>query len=223
MNESHQLQRRLIEQLQQLVHRTRASNDPISDPKVKATMVLELALKKWHEGFRNLFKAKCTYMQCLKIWTKLTLTRVGQNHRETSIEESKVEAICRHWDAVVDAFPENTAAESLRQFVSKLQRIVDQQKVECEQQSQLESMRADLQTLEGRDGHPREGQVDELRQGIQDTENSVAVERQAVLTRLHRGCDEAFQQIVGFSTVAMESFEALHETSQVTEQNHIFM
>ncbi|OVA04122.1 protein of unknown function DUF632 [Macleaya cordata] len=130
MNQFHELQNHIVQQVRGLVNRA-AKGESTSDLHRQATRHLESAVSSWHSSFCRLIKYQRDYVRSLHSWLKLTLHPIkDETTTETTTNPSDLFAFLDEWKQSLDRLPDTVASESIKSFVNVVHVISTKQSEE---------------------------------------------------------------------------------------------
>ncbi|XP_042478906.1 nitrate regulatory gene2 protein-like [Macadamia integrifolia] len=151
MNQFHEVQNHIVQQVQGLVNRS-AKGESTSELHRQATRHLESAVSAWHSSFCRLIKYQRDYTKSLHGWLKLTLLHVGSDSTNGSKEpaltvqaSSELFAFSDEWKLAVDRLPDTVASEAIKSFVNVVHVISAKQGEEIKTKKRMESATKELE------------------------------------------------------------------------------
>ncbi|XP_043716533.1 nitrate regulatory gene2 protein-like [Telopea speciosissima] len=151
MNQFHEVQNHIVQQVQGLVNRS-ARGESTSELHRQATRFLEAAVSDWHSSFCRLIKYQRDFIRSLHGWLKLTLLHIG-NDRITGSKEpalsvqtsSDLFAFCDEWKLSIDRVPDTVASEAIKSFVNVVHVISVKQSEELKIKKRTETASKELE------------------------------------------------------------------------------
>ncbi|KAJ4954942.1 hypothetical protein NE237_011725 [Protea cynaroides] len=151
MNQVHDVQNHIVQQVQGLVNRS-AKGESTSELHRQATHHLESAVSAWHSSFCRLIKFQRDFIMSLHGWLKLSLLRVGNNSNPGSNEpalavqgSSDLFAFCDEWKLALDRLPDTVASEAIKSFVNVVHVISVKQAEELKIKRRTETASKELE------------------------------------------------------------------------------
>lgn len=117
MNQYHDVQNQIVQQVRGLVNRG-AKGDSTTDLHRQATRDLESAISAWHSSFCRLIKYQRDFLRSLHGWLRLTLLPVNNDNNNNRVERSDVFSFCDEWKLALDRVPDTVASEAIKSFVN---------------------------------------------------------------------------------------------------------
>ncbi|KAK9273548.1 hypothetical protein L1049_018358 [Liquidambar formosana] len=152
MNEYHEIQNQIVQQVRGLVNRA-ARGESTSDLHRQATRDLESAVSAWHSSFCRLIKYQRDFIQSLHGWFQLTLLPVDNdningnrdNDNMNRNRDSSVFSFCDEWKLALDRLPNTVASEAIKSFVNVVHAISAKQTEEVKIKKRTESVSKELE------------------------------------------------------------------------------
>ncbi|KAF8380579.1 hypothetical protein HHK36_028067 [Tetracentron sinense] len=151
MNQYHEVQNHIVQQVRGLVNRS-AKGESTSDLHRQATRHLESAVSDWHSTFCLLLKYQRDYIRSLHGWLKLTLLPVGNDNttgnKEPSFSvhaSSDLFAFCDEWKLALDRLPDTVASGAIKSFVNVVHVISAKQMEELKIKKRTETASKELE------------------------------------------------------------------------------
>ncbi|KAK3433948.1 hypothetical protein EUGRSUZ_D01227 [Eucalyptus grandis] len=143
MNEYHEIQNNIVQQVRGLVNRAN-KGESTSELHRQATRDLESAVSSWHSSFCRLIKFQCDFIRSLHGWFKLTLLPVDNDNNGTQ-EHSDAYAFCDEWKLALDHVPDTVASGAIKSFVNLVHVISLKQSEELKVKKRTEAASRDLE------------------------------------------------------------------------------
>ncbi|XP_027113385.2 nitrate regulatory gene2 protein-like [Coffea arabica] len=144
MNQYHEVQYDIVQQVQGLVNRT-TQGESTSDLHRQATRDLESAVSAWHSSFCRLMKFQREFIRSLHEWFKLTFLPVSSEQTNGNREHSEVFAFCDEWKLALDRIPDTVASEAVKSFINVVNSISLKQREELKIKGRTESASKELE------------------------------------------------------------------------------
>ncbi|CDP09433.1 unnamed protein product [Coffea canephora] len=144
MNQYHEVQYDIVQQVQGLVNRT-TQGESTSDLHKQATRDLESAVSAWHSSFCRLMKFQREFIRSLHEWFKLTFLPVSSEQTNGNREHSEVFAFCDEWKLALDRIPDTVASEAVKSFINVVNSISLKQREELKIKGRAESVSRELE------------------------------------------------------------------------------
>ncbi|PIA50371.1 hypothetical protein AQUCO_01300841v1 [Aquilegia coerulea] len=151
MNQFHEVQNQIIQQVRGLVNQA-SKGESTSELHRQATSHLESTVSAWHSSFCRLIKYQRDYVQSLHGWLKLTLQHVGSDKTNVSKDSSiSVQALSDlfafldEWKQALDRCPDTVASEAIKSFVNVIHVISVKQTEELKIKRKTESASKELE------------------------------------------------------------------------------
>ncbi|KAK3024853.1 hypothetical protein RJ639_042876 [Escallonia herrerae] len=144
MNQFHEVQNHIVQQVRGLVNRS-SKGESTSDLHRQATRDLEAAVSAWHSSFCRLVKFQRDFIRSLHGWFKLTLLPVNSEPMNGNREPSEAFAFCDEWKLALDRLPDTVASEAIKSFINVVHSISLKQTEELKIKKQTESASKDLE------------------------------------------------------------------------------
>ncbi|XP_050204194.1 nitrate regulatory gene2 protein-like [Mercurialis annua] len=144
MNQYHEVQNNIVQQVRGLVNRS-AKGDLTSELHKQATRDLESAVSAWHSSFCRLIKFQRDFIHSVHGWFKLTLFPVSNDNVNGNVEHSDVYAFCDEWKLALDRVPDTVASEAIKSFINVVHVISIKQSEELKIKKQTETASKELE------------------------------------------------------------------------------
>lgn len=147
MNQFHELQDHIVQQVRGLVNQT-SKGESTSELHRQATSHLESTVSAWHSSFCRLIKYQRDYIRSLHGWLKLTLLHVGTDNTNGTSDpsaSSELLAFLDEWKQALDRCPDTVASESIKSFVNVIHVISVKQAEELKIKRKAESVSRGLE------------------------------------------------------------------------------
>ncbi|KAK6162652.1 hypothetical protein DH2020_002493 [Rehmannia glutinosa] len=144
MNQFHEIQNDIVQQVRGLVNHTNKGQST-SDLHRQATRDLESAVSAWHSSFCRLVKFQRDFVQSLHGWFKLTLLPVHSEPTNGQRELSNVFAFCDEWKLALDRVPDTVASEAIKSFINVVHSISLKQTEELKIKKRTETASKELE------------------------------------------------------------------------------
>ncbi|XP_057808330.1 LOW QUALITY PROTEIN: nitrate regulatory gene2 protein-like [Salvia miltiorrhiza] len=144
MNQFHEVQNDIVQQVRGLVNQTN-KGESTSDLHRQATRDLESAVSAWHSSFCRLVKFQRDFVCSLHGWFKLTLLPVHTETSNGARELSQVFAFCDEWKLALDRVPDTVASEAIKSFINVVHSITSKQAEELKIKKRTESASKELE------------------------------------------------------------------------------
>lgn len=144
MNQFHQVQNDIVQQVRGLVNRS-TKGESTSDLHRQATRDLESAVSAWHSSFCRLIKFQRDFIRSLHGWYKLTLVPVNSEHANSNKELSEAFMFCDEWKLSLDRVPDTVASEAIKSFINVVHSISLKQAEELKVKKRTESASKELE------------------------------------------------------------------------------
>lgn len=145
MNECHQIQNSIVQQVKNLNLGTLASREFTSDNHRQATLQLEAQVTAWHDSFCSLIKFQREYIRALCGWARLSLLQLGNEAEWDRGNRPPIYTLCEEWQQALERLPDKVASESIKSFISVVHAIVRQQADEQKCKKKAENLSRELQ------------------------------------------------------------------------------
>ncbi|KAL8062377.1 hypothetical protein ABFX02_02G142900 [Erythranthe guttata] len=150
MNQFHEVQNDIVQQVRGLVSHTATKSELTSDLHRQATRDLESAITAWHSSFCRLIKFQRGFLQSLHSWFKLTLIPI---HSTTTEQQQPVEdrqlsnvfTFCDEWKLALDRIPDTVASEAIKSFINVVHSISLKQSEEIKIKKRAETASKELE------------------------------------------------------------------------------
>ncbi|VFQ85940.1 unnamed protein product [Cuscuta campestris] len=143
MNEFHEAQNDIVQQVRGLVNNRADKGQSTSDLHRQATRDLESAVTAWHSSFCRLIKFQRDFICSLHGWFRLTLveptTTGSTNHT------SEAFSFFDEWKLALDRVPDTVASEAIKSFVNIVHSIFLKQTEELKIKKRTESASKELE------------------------------------------------------------------------------
>ncbi|XP_072963160.1 protein ROLLING AND ERECT LEAF 2-like [Typha angustifolia] len=146
MNQFHEIQNNIVQQVRGLVHRS--VGESTSDLHRLATRDLEAAVSSWHSSFNRLIKYQREYIRALYGWLKLTLFQVSSDNPmkdHSSAISVELTAFCDEWKQALDRLPDTVASEAIKSFINVIHVIYTKQADELKIKKRAETYSKELE------------------------------------------------------------------------------
>ncbi|KAJ0961864.1 hypothetical protein J5N97_029692 [Dioscorea zingiberensis] len=146
MNQFHEVQSSIVQQVRGLVDRPSASG-LTSDLHRLATKELESAVCAWHSSFNRLIRHQREYIHALFGWLKLTLFDVSSDNPQkdaSSAVACELSAFCDEWKQALDRLPDTVASEAIKSFINVVHVIYTKQTEELKIKKRVETYSKEL-------------------------------------------------------------------------------
>ncbi|KAL8167597.1 hypothetical protein V2J09_009096 [Rumex salicifolius] len=144
MNQTHEFQYQIVQQVRGLVNQT-IKGYSTSELHRQATRDLESALSTWHSSFCRLVKFQKYFICSLHGWFKLTLIPVTFNATQLTIQPSESFSFFDEWKIALDHLPDTVASENIKSFIHVVHVIFTQQGDEMKMKRKTESIAKELE------------------------------------------------------------------------------
>ncbi|KAL0309100.1 UNVERIFIED_CONTAM: Nitrate regulatoryprotein [Sesamum radiatum] len=144
MNQSHEVQNDIVQQVRGLVNRM-TKGQSTSDLHRQATRDLESAVSAWHSSFCRMIKFQRDFIRSLHGWFKLTLLPINSEPTNGDREPSEVFAFFDEWKLAVDRIPDTVASEAIKSFNNVVHSISLKQTEELKIKKRTESASKELE------------------------------------------------------------------------------
>ncbi|CAL5398140.1 unnamed protein product [Camellia sinensis] len=145
MNQFHEVQNHIVQQVRGLVNRS-TKGESTSDLHRQATRDLESAVSAWHSSFCRLIKFQRDFIRSLHGWFKLTILSVNREEtNDNNRELSEVFAFCDEWKLALDRLPDTVASEAIKSFINVVHSISLKQTEEVKIKKRTESAAKELE------------------------------------------------------------------------------
>ncbi|GFQ06538.1 hypothetical protein PHJA_002797800 [Phtheirospermum japonicum] len=117
MNQYHEIQNTIVQQVRGLVNRKTKKVESTTDLHRQATRDLDSSVSAWHSSFCRLIKSHRDFIRSLHAWFKLTLIPVNNNEptkKQSSYPE--VFAFFDEWKLASERVPDMVASEAIKSF-----------------------------------------------------------------------------------------------------------
>ncbi|GFP90533.1 hypothetical protein PHJA_001197200, partial [Phtheirospermum japonicum] len=148
MNQFHEIQNDIVQQVRGLVNQTNKGQST-SDLHRQATRDLESAVSAWHSTFCRLVKFQRDFVCSLHGWFKLTLVPVSHNtehqNNNNNKELSNAFVFCDEWKLALDRVPDTVASEAIKSFINVVHSISLKQTEEMKIKKRTETASRELE------------------------------------------------------------------------------
>ncbi|XP_059651643.1 nitrate regulatory gene2 protein-like [Cornus florida] len=144
MNQFHEVQYHIVQQVRGLVNRS-SNSESTTDLHRQATRDLEAAVSAWHSSFCRTIKFQRDFIQSLHGWFKLTFIPVNNEPSIGNKEPSEVYAFCDEWKLALDRLPDTVASEAIKSFINVVHSITLKQTEELKIKKRTESASKELE------------------------------------------------------------------------------
>ncbi|XP_040995382.1 nitrate regulatory gene2 protein-like [Juglans microcarpa x Juglans regia] len=144
MNEYHEVQNNIVQQVRGLVNQS-TKGDSTSELHRQATRDLESAVSAWHSSFCSLIRFQRDFIRSLHGWFKLTLLPVNNDNFNGNRETSDVYAFCDEWKLALDRVPDTVASEAIKSFINVVHVITVKQTEELKIKKRTETASKELE------------------------------------------------------------------------------
>ncbi|EEF50254.1 conserved hypothetical protein [Ricinus communis] len=144
MNQYHEVQNNIVQQVRGLVNRS-TKGDSTSELHKQATRDLESAVSAWHSSFCRLIKFQRDFIRSVHGWFKLTLLPVSDGNVNSNVEHSDVYAFCDEWKLTLDRVPDTVASEAIKSFINVVHVISLKQNEELKIKKRTETASKELE------------------------------------------------------------------------------
>ncbi|XP_073311911.1 nitrate regulatory gene2 protein-like isoform X2 [Primulina huaijiensis] len=144
MNQYHEVQNDIVQQVRGLVNRT-TKVEATSDLHKQATRDLESAVSAWHSSFCRLIKFQRDFVCSLHGWFKLTILPVYAEPANNNRELPEVFAFFDEWKLALDRLPDTVASEAIKSFINVVHSILSKQTEELKIKKRTETVSKELE------------------------------------------------------------------------------
>ncbi|KAL5728446.1 hypothetical protein ACHQM5_001528 [Ranunculus cassubicifolius] len=144
MNQFHEIQNHIVQQVRGLVNQT-SKGESTSELHRQATSHLESTISAWHSSFCRLIKYQRDYIRSLHGWLKLTFLQVDNTNTSKDPSSSELVAFLDEWKQALDRCPDTVASESIKSFVNVIHVITVKQTEELKIKKKAESVSRELE------------------------------------------------------------------------------
>ncbi|XP_073123580.1 nitrate regulatory gene2 protein-like [Henckelia pumila] len=144
MNQYHEVQNHIVQQVRGLVNRT-TKVEATSDLHKQATRDLESAVSAWHSSFCRLIKFQRDFICSLHGWFKLTVLPVNTEPANNNRELPEVFAFFDEWKLALDRLPDTVASEAIKSFINVVHSILLKQTEELKIKKRTETVSKELE------------------------------------------------------------------------------
>ncbi|KAM0934250.1 hypothetical protein DsansV1_C32g0222061 [Dioscorea sansibarensis] len=146
MNQFHEIQNSIVQQVRGLVDRPSAGGST-SDLHRLATKELESAVSAWQSSFNRLIRHQREYIHALYDWLKLTLIDVNSDNPQkdaSSAVARELSTFCDEWKQALDRLPDTVASEAIKSFINVVHVIYTKQTEELKIKKRVETYSKEL-------------------------------------------------------------------------------
>ncbi|XP_061344015.1 protein ALTERED PHOSPHATE STARVATION RESPONSE 1 [Gastrolobium bilobum] len=238
MQECHQTQALISQQLSNLSDNLNTILN--SDYRQQATSQFETEASYWYNSFCKLVKSQQEYVMTLCKWIQLT------NHLRDGHEcsnHSFIQSICEQWKLGLKELPDEEASDAIKNLLSSIHSIINQQADEDNMRKKLEKFERRLQKclnslaeMEKKiewsfenDGdiavnmspnHPlylKKTKTEALKKQVESVRanylNSIQCRKVMTLNNLKTRLPHLFQSLMAFSSASVQAIEVIHTQS----------
>ncbi|GAB4861977.1 hypothetical protein Ancab_037231 [Ancistrocladus abbreviatus] len=144
MNQFHEVQNQIVQQVRGLVNRS-MKGDSTSELHRQATRDLESAVSAWHSSFCRLIKYQRDFIRSLQGWFKLTLVPLDRETNNITQEPSEAFSFLDEWKLALDRLPDTVASEAIKSFVNVVHVISVKQSEEMKIKKRTETVSKELE------------------------------------------------------------------------------
>ncbi|XP_047337456.1 nitrate regulatory gene2 protein [Impatiens glandulifera] len=146
MNQSHEAQNQIVQQVRGLINRS-TKGESTSDLHRQTTRDLESSISSWHSSFTRLIKFQRDFIRSLHGWFRLTLLPVHTEPSNVTVETISDEAFkfCDEWKLALERVPDTVASEAIKGFVNVVHSISLKQAEEHKIKRRTESTSKELE------------------------------------------------------------------------------
>ncbi|KAJ9680562.1 hypothetical protein PVL29_019777 [Vitis rotundifolia] len=144
MNQFHEVQNHIVQQVRGLVNRV-GKGESTSELHRQATQGLESAVSAWHSSFCRLIKYQRDFILSLQGWLRLTLIPLNNDNINGHREQSVVFAFIDEWKLALDRLPDTVASEAIKSFVHVVHGISGKQAEELKIKKRTETASKELE------------------------------------------------------------------------------
>ncbi|CAA0820353.1 Protein of unknown function (DUF630 and DUF632 [Striga hermonthica] len=150
MNQFHQDQNDVVQQVRGLVHQANKAQST-SDLHRQATRDLESAVSAWHSAFCRLVKFQRDFIRSLHAWFKRTLIPLNNDQQQQNENNNNKDpisnsfAFCDEWKLALDRVPDTVASEAIKSFINVVHSISLKQTEEIKIKKRTESSSKELE------------------------------------------------------------------------------
>ncbi|CBI16665.3 unnamed protein product, partial [Vitis vinifera] len=227
MNQFHEVQNHIVQQVRGLVNRV-GKGESTSELHRQATRDLESAVSAWHSSFCRLIKYQRDFILSLQGWLRLTLIPLNNDNINGHREQSVVFAFIDEWKLALDRLPDTlkikkrteTASKELEKKASSLRNI---EKKFYHSYSMVgiglpDSGPDNGQGLDARDPlSEKKAELAACQRRVEDEmvrhSKAVEVTRALTLNNIQTGLPGVFQAMTSFSGLFMEALTLVCEKS----------
>ncbi|XP_052178220.1 nitrate regulatory gene2 protein-like [Diospyros lotus] len=139
MNQFHEIQNHVVQQVRGLVNRSTKAQST-SDQHRQATRDLESAVSMWHSSFCRLVKFQRDFIRSLHAWFMLTLLPVNNEPiTNSNSKPSPAFTFCDEWKVSLDRLPDTVASEAIKSFINVVHSMSVKQSEEIKIRKRTES------------------------------------------------------------------------------------
>lgn len=144
MNEFHEVQNHIVQQVRGLVNRS-TKGESTSDLHRQSTRDLESAVSAWHSSFCRLIKFQRDFICSLHAWFKLTLLPLNTEPPHPTPVSSEIFAFFDEWKLSHDRLPDTVASEAIKSFINVVHSISLRQTEELKIKKRTDSAAKELE------------------------------------------------------------------------------
>ncbi|KAL8129821.1 hypothetical protein V2J09_018976 [Rumex salicifolius] len=144
MNQSHEFQNQIVQQVRGLVNQA-AKGGSTSEIHRQATRDLESAVSAWHSSFCRLLRYQRDFICSLHGWFKLSLLPVDSEATQLTRQPSEAFLFFDEWKHSLDRLPDAVASEAIKSFVHVVHVISTQQSDEIKIKRKTENVSKELE------------------------------------------------------------------------------
>ncbi|CAK9133583.1 unnamed protein product [Ilex paraguariensis] len=144
MNQFHEVQNDIVQQVRGLVNRS-TKGESTSDLHRQATRDLESAVSAWHSSFCRLVKFQRDFICSLHGWFRHTLLPVNSEPTNGNGEPSEAFMFCDEWKLALERLPDTVASEAIKSFINVVHSISLKQTEELKIKKRTESASKELE------------------------------------------------------------------------------
>ncbi|KAH7864299.1 hypothetical protein Vadar_027994 [Vaccinium darrowii] len=145
MNQFHEVQNHVVEQVRGLVNRS-TRGESTSDLHRQATRDLESAISAWHSSFCRLIRFQRDFILSLHGWFQLSLLPVNNEPTNGNYRDpSDAFGFCDEWKLALDRVPDTVASEAIKSFINVVHSISLKQTEEIKIKKRTESASKELE------------------------------------------------------------------------------
>ncbi|KAI8572418.1 hypothetical protein RHMOL_Rhmol01G0196700 [Rhododendron molle] len=144
MNEFHEVQNHIVQQVRGLVNRS-TKGESTSDLHRQSTRDLESSVSAWHSSFCRLIKFQRDFICSLHAWFKLTLLPLNTEPPHPTPVSSEIFAFFDEWKLSHDRLPDTVASEAIKSFINVVHSISLRQTEELKIKKRTDSAAKELE------------------------------------------------------------------------------